>query len=106
MQLQDSDETDAVVSADPLLRRKAAAELQLEEALALIQEAQGLIDRAGSSLCSVRGMAKQWKQLGALYDKVKATWYAVNSRGHRLRTAGRLLLDREPNAFELREPRS
>lgn len=110
MQSRESDEADVVVSSDPLLRRKAAAEMRLEEALASIQEAQGLIDRAGAGLCSVRGMAKEWKQLGALYDKVKATWYAVNSRGRRLRSAGRLLLDREPAAYELRsagqEPRS
>lgn len=95
MESRESNEADVVVSADPLLRRKAAAEMRLEEA-------QRLIDRAGAGLCSVRGMAKEWKQLGALYDKVKSTWYAVNNRARRLRTAGRLLLDREPDAYELR----
>ena len=110
METRDSNEADVVVSADPLLRRKAVAEMRLEEALASIEEAQRLIDRAGADLCSVRGMAKEWKQLGALYDKVKSTWYAVNNRARRLRTSGRLLLDREPDAYELRavgrEPRS
>jgi hypothetical protein len=99
-----------VAARDPLAARKAAAQVRLEEALAAIEEAQGLIDRAGASLCSVRGMAKEWRRLGALYDKVKATWYAVNNRARRLRTAGHLLLDREPAACELpaapREPRA
>jgi hypothetical protein len=99
---RESNEADVVVSADPLLRRKAAAEMRLEEALASIVEAQRLVDRAGAALCSVRGMAKESKQLGALYEKVKSSWCVVNSRARRLRTAGRLLLDREPDAYELR----
>jgi hypothetical protein len=102
MEMRDSDEADVVVSADPRMRRKAAAEMRLEEALAAIEEAQGLIDRAGAGLSSVRGMEREWKQLGALYEKVKGTWSAVNNRARRLRTAGRLLLDREPDAYELR----
>lgn len=108
MESRESNEADVVVSSDPLLRRKAAAEMRLEEALSSIEEAQRLIDRAGAGLCCVRGMAREWKQLGALYDKVKATWHAVNNRARRLRSAGRLLLDREPDAYELRarEPRS
>ena len=111
MEPRESNEADVAVSADPLLRRKAAAEMRLEEALASIQEAQRLVERAGAALCSVGGMAKEWKQLGALYDKVKSTCYAVNNRACRLRTAGRLLLDREPDAYELRaapgrEPRT
>jgi len=110
MESRDWNEADVVVSADPLLRRKAAAEMRLEDALASIEEAQRLIDRAGAGLCSVRGMAKESEQLGALYDKVKSTWCAVNNRARRLRTGGRLVLDREPDAYELRaagrEPRS
>lgn len=105
------DETAVLVSADPLLRRKAVAEVRLEEALGSIEEAQRLVDRAGAALGSVLGMAKESKQLGALYDKVKSSWCGVNNRARRLRTAGRLLLDREPDAYELRrapgrEPRS
>ena len=110
METRGSNGADVVVSADPLMRRKAAAEMRLEEALSSIGEAQRLIDRAGAGLCSVRGMEREWKQLGALYEKVKATWCAVNGRARRLRTSGRLLLDREPDAYELRvagrEPRS
>jgi hypothetical protein len=102
MELRDSGEAEVVVSADPLMRRKAAAEMRLEEALAAIEEAQRLIDRAGAGLSSVEGMGREWKQLGALYGKVKAAWCAVNNRARRLRTAGRLLLDREPDAYELR----
>ncbi len=103
--MEERDHVDLARSEDPLLRRKAAAELRLEEALASIEQAQRLIDRAGAGLCSVRGMAKEWKQLGALYDKVKSTWCAVNNHARRLRTRGRLLLDREPDAYELRQTR-
>jgi hypothetical protein len=110
MKSRETDEADVVVPADPLLRRKAAAEMRLEEALSSIEEAQRLIDRAGAGLCSVRGMEREWKQLGAFYEKVKAAWCAVNSRARRLRADGRLLLDREPDAYELRaaggEPRA
>jgi hypothetical protein len=102
MESRDGNEAEVVVSADPLLRRKAAAEMRLEDALASIAEAQRLVDRAGAALGSVRGMAKESKQLGALYDKVKSTWCAVNSRARRLRTGERLVLDREPDAYELR----
>jgi hypothetical protein len=102
MEMRDSGEAGVVVSADPLMRRKAAAEMRLEEALASIEEAQRLIDRAGAGLSSLQGMEREWKQLGALYDKVKAAWCAVNGRARRLRTSGRLLLDREPDAHELR----
>ncbi|MGH9317087.1 MAG: hypothetical protein ACRD1P_08275 [Thermoanaerobaculia bacterium] len=105
-----SQEVNEAAVPDPLAARKAVAEMRLEEALASIEEAQRLIDRAGAGLCSVRGMAKEWKQLGVLYDKVKATWCAVNNRARRLRTGGRLLLDREPDVYELRaacrQPRS
>ena len=109
MESRESNEADLAVSADPLAAWKVAAEMRLEEALASIEEAQRLIDRAGAGLCSVRGMAKEWKQLGALYERVKSTWCAVNNRARRLRTGGRLVLDREPHAYELRaagrEPR-
>jgi len=101
MDPRDENTVDLVVSIDPLMRRKAAAELRLEDALAHIEQAQGLIDRAGAELCSVRGMVKEWRQLGALYDKVKASWYAVSQRARRLRAEGRLLLDRDPHAHEL-----
>ncbi len=88
----------------------AAAEVRLEEALASIEEAQKLIDRAGAGLCSLRGMTKEGKRLGALHDRVKSTWCAVKNRARRLRSSGRLLLDREPDAYELRavcrEPRA
>jgi hypothetical protein len=111
MESRDGNEADVVVSADPLLRRKAAAEMRLEDALASIEQAQRLVDRAGAALGSVRGMVEESKQLGTLYDKVKCARHAVSARARRLRTAGRLVLDREPDAYELRaawgrEPRS
>jgi hypothetical protein len=110
MEWRETNEADVVVFADPRAARKAAAEVRLEEALASMEEALRLIDRAGAGLCSVRGMAKAGKQLGTLYERVKATSCAVNNRARRLRTRGRLVLDREPHAHEPRaagrEPRS
>jgi hypothetical protein len=102
MESRDSNKADVVVPADPLLSQKSAAEVRLEDALASIEEAQRLIDRAGAGLCSLQGMEHEGKQLGALYEKVNSTWCAVRGRARRLRTIGRLLLDREPNAHELR----
>jgi len=102
MESRQSRNVDVVVSADLLLRRKVAAEIRLEDALASIEEAQRLVDSAGAALASVRGMASESKELGALYEKVKSTWSAVNNRARRLRTGERLVLDQEPDAYELR----
>lgn len=95
-------EAAVLVSGDPLLGRKAVAEVRLDEALASIDEAQRHIDRAGAALASVRGMAAECRELGTLYEKVKTSSYAVSNRARRLRSAGRLLIDREPDAYELR----
>jgi len=102
---RDDEGADLVVSTDPLTRRKAAAELRLEDALACIEQAQGVIDRACAELSSVVGMEKEWRQLGVLYGKVKASWHAVSRKGERLRAGGRLLLDRDPHADEQRQAR-
>ncbi len=102
MESRRRDEATVLVSADPLLGRKAVGEVKLEEALASIEEAARRIDRAGAALASVRGMAAECRELGTLYEKVKSSSYAVSQRARRLRTAGRLLVDREPDVYELR----
>lgn len=91
-----------VVAMDPLAERKAAAEARVETALDCIQKAQLLLGRAAQALSSVNGMAVEWRKVGARYDQVHGTWYAVERKAAVLRAKGRLVLDREPDAYELR----
>lgn len=57
-----------------------AEELKVRECLALLQEAQSLVDRAGQALCSVRGFAAEWSKLQKPIDFIKAHWYIVERR--------------------------
>jgi hypothetical protein len=83
-------------------RRQDAAMVRVEIALKSIEEAQLLLDRAAEALCSVRGVAPNWRKVGALHDRVKAAWHALDSKAARLRAAGRLVLDHEPDQGEER----
>lgn len=87
-------------AGDPLAARKTAAEARVKAALDYIQEAQLLLGRASEALCSVKGMAAEWRKVGARYDQVHGTWYVVERKAAVLRAQGRLLLDREPSAHE------
>lgn len=93
----DSEREEAVVVA-----RRAAAEARVEAALQCIQEAQMILGRAAQELSSVKGMAVEWRKVGAPYDQVHGAWYAVERKAAVLRARGRLLLDREPDAHEAR----
>lgn len=95
-----------VMPADPLAKRKEGAQERVRAALAHLQEAQSLVDRAGQELCSVVGLCPEWTRLGKLYDQVKRHWWAVSTKAERLRLNGRLLLDHEPgvpNRLEIRK---
>jgi len=94
----DSHRNEAAVPADPIQRRRAAAEECVNAALRCLQEAQALLDRAGQALCSVRGMGAEWRKVGTRYDQVHATWYAVEQKAATLRAQGWLLLDHDPDA--------
>ena len=59
-----------------------------------------LLGRACAALCSVQGMAVEWRKVGSRYDQVHRTWYAVERRAAALRAHRRLVLDHEPNAHE------
>lgn len=59
---------------------KAAAMFKAGKALALIEQAQGLIAEAAMELSPIVGLSQQHKLVGDLYDKVKATWHKVNFR--------------------------
>jgi hypothetical protein len=82
--------------------RRAAAEARVEAALAAIQEAQKRIDQAAQALCSVSGLGREWRKLGALHDQVKRAWYAVRGKADSLSLKGRLLLDHAPDCYEER----
>jgi len=94
-----------VAVMDPLAARKAAAEDRVRAALDCIQKAQMLLGRAAQALCSVKGMAAEWRKVGARYDQVHATWYEVEHKAAALRARGRLLLDRESSAHEAERTR-
>lgn len=52
----------------------------VRECLDLIEEAQGLINRAASALCPVRGFADVWGEASDVYETVKHYWHRVNAR--------------------------
>lgn len=78
----------------PALEERAArAELQIDRALALVEQAQRLLGEAQQALCRVQGMVPEWKALGCLYDCVTRTWFRIRAKANRLRRRGGLLLD-------------
>jgi hypothetical protein len=83
-----------------LAARQAAAEARVKAALDCIQEAQMLLGHAAQALCSVKGMAAEWRKVGKRYDQVHGTWYVVEQKAATLRARRRLVLDHEPNAHE------
>jgi hypothetical protein len=97
-----------VNQGDALAARKEAAEARVKAALDAIQEAQLLLGRAAQALCSVKGMAAEWRKVGARYDQVHGAWYQVERKAAVLRAKGQLVLDGAPSAHEaeLREARS
>lgn len=48
-----------------------------QDAQNLIEEAQGLLNEAASSIHSIKGMADEYKELCKLSDQIKASWYLV-----------------------------
>ena len=55
-------------------------EAKVRECLALLQEAQGLVNQAARALSCVPGFADQWSDLGEPYDAIKKHWYKIMSR--------------------------
>ena len=49
-------------------------------ALALIQEAQNILETACQALCPVHGFSNEWVRVGRSRDRVKQTWHAVEAR--------------------------
>ncbi len=58
---------------------------KVRNCLAILQQAQGMINSAAQELCSVRGFADEWSASNKVYDAIKAYWYKVNSRRQRIK---------------------
>jgi hypothetical protein len=56
---------------------------RVAQALALIQEAQDLLETACQQLSPVAGFCRAWEAVGKSRDQVHRTWYAVESRRQR-----------------------
>jgi hypothetical protein len=87
---------------DQTTDRAAAAQVRVRVALASIQEAQSLLGQAAQAVCSVNGLAAEWRRVGKLYGQVKRAWYSIDGKAAGLRFQGRLVLDHEPTAHETR----
>jgi hypothetical protein len=59
--------------APPAVRRRWSARLRATAA-------DVVRDQAAQALCSVSGLRREWRTLGALHDRVKRAWYAVRGR--------------------------
>jgi hypothetical protein len=68
------------------------AEERVRMALALIEEAQSLINCAAQELCDVRGMCPEWEGSRRVHDTIKLYWQRVNRKFQGLRSAGPLQL--------------
>ena len=53
---------------------------RIQEALELIETAQGFMLEAAQRLCPVDGFANEWSATGAMYEKIKKHWHKVNHR--------------------------
>ena len=60
-------------------------EEKVRECLALLQEAQTLVNAAASALCSVPGFANEWSGLSKPYETIKSHWHKVAARREKLR---------------------
>lgn len=63
-------------------------EAKVQHCLALLEEAQGLINQAASALCSVPGFADEWAGLSEPYDCVKSHWYKIEHQRRLARAQG------------------
>jgi hypothetical protein len=82
--------------------RQHAAERRVLAALRSIEEAQALFEQATQALCSVKGMVGEWHKVGALHDRARDVWYAVDKRAKALSRREWLVLDHDPDEHEAR----
>jgi hypothetical protein len=55
----------------------AEDDARVRRALALIEEAQNLVEEASQELCPVRYFADMWSLTGKLYRRIKRHWHLV-----------------------------
>lgn len=81
---------------DPLDRRRQAAEDRVREALSCLEQAQGLISRAATALCSVSEMETTSRVVWGYYDRLLMVSTGIDRKSGALRVNGRLILDYTP----------
>ena len=66
---------------DSLLERfRGDGDQKVFSALDKLERAQGLVNDAGESLCSVEGYSEEWSDITSLYHTVKDHWHSVSRR--------------------------
>ena len=62
-----------------------ADEARVIQCLAILEQAQGMINDAASRLCPVPGFADEWSSLSEPYESIKCAWGRIDTRWMRLR---------------------
>jgi hypothetical protein len=65
--------------------RRQLGEKFMQQALNELQQAQNALARACAALSPLMGASPEWKAVGVLHDRVKSTWYRVNTKRTYLR---------------------
>lgn len=61
------------------------AQARILEAMRLVEEAQGLLYRACEQLSPVIGAMPQWSRAGALAERCKRLWHALEAKANSTR---------------------
>lgn len=85
-------------AAGPSYDSRASAEAHVRRALELVEAAQHQLEEACRELSPVVGGVRQWSAVGALVDRVRSRWYALDS--WLAKNRGRLDLDAGTAAAE------
>lgn len=93
---------DVMSTPRPSTSRKASAEARVMVAVGSLREAQRLLEEAAQALSAVSGLAREWKRLETLHERVTRAFYDVRGRADSLALKDRLILDHEPDAGEAR----
>jgi hypothetical protein len=81
---------------DALERRRLAAEARVDDVLACVDQAHGLLREASNALASVFSMELASRGLNAQAERLQGIWRVVARRCDNLKQEGRLSLDYTP----------
>lgn len=56
------------------------AQIKIQEAMRLIEQAQQTLDKAAQQLCPVRGLGSEWTKCVRLYEEIRKLWYRVEKK--------------------------